>query len=75
MVLLETNVADDVIVRTSILAGSEIPWLLLRVVRSLLKTFHLAFKVENVVSLLVSQRSVLSVLDMYDLPCSWRAHR
>lgn len=75
MVLLENNVADDVIVRTSILAGSEIPWLLLRVVRSLLKTFHLAFKVENVVSLLVSQRSVLSVLDMYDLPCSWRAHR
>lgn len=75
MVLLETNVADDVIVRTSILAGSEIPWLLLRVVRSLLKTFHLAFKVENVVSLLVSQRSVLSVLDMYDLPCSLRAHR
>lgn len=75
MVLLETNVADDVIVRTSILAGSEIPWLLLRVVRSLLKTFHLAFKVENVVSLLVSQRSVLSVLDMDDLPCSWRAHR
>lgn len=75
MVLLETNVADDVIVRTSILAGSEIPWLLLRVVRSLLKTFHLAFKVENVVSLLVSQRSVLSVLDMYDLPCFLRAHR
>jgi hypothetical protein len=75
VVLLETNVADDVIVRTSILAGSEIPWLLLRVVRSLLKTFHLAFKVENVVSLLVSQRSVLSVLDMYDLPCSLRAHR
>lgn len=75
MVLLETNVTDDVIVRTSILAGSEIPWLLLRVVRSLLKTFHLAFKVENVVSLLVSQRSVLSVLDMHDLPCSWRAHR
>lgn len=75
MVLLENNVADDVIVRTSILAGSEIPWLLLRVVRSLLKTFHLAFKVENVVSLLVSQRSVLSVLDMDDLPCSWRAHR
>lgn len=75
MVLLETNVADDVIVRTSILAGSEIPWLLLRVVRSLLKTFHLAFKVENVVSLLVSQRSVLSVLDMDHLPCSWRAHR
>lgn len=75
MVLLETNIADDVIVRTSILAGSEIPWLLLRVVRSLLKTFHLAFKVENVVSLLVSQRSVLSVLDMDHLPCSWRAHR
>jgi hypothetical protein len=75
VVLLETNVTDDVIVRTSILAGSEIPWLLLRVVRSLLKTFHLAFKVENVVSLLVSQRSVLSVLDMHDLPCSWRAHR
>jgi hypothetical protein len=75
VVLLENNVADDVIVRTSILAGSEIPWLLLRVVRSLLKTFHLAFKVENVVSLLVSQRSVLSVLDMDDLPCSWRAHR
>lgn len=75
MVLLETNVADDVIVRTSILAGSEIPWLLLRVVRSLLETFHLAFKVENVVSLLVSQRSVLSVLDMDHLPCSWRAHR
>ena len=57
--LLQADVTDDVVVGICILARPEVPRLLLGIVWALFKTFHLAFKVKNVVSLLISKRAVL----------------
>lgn len=59
MVLLEADVAHDVVVCIRILAWPEVPRFFLRVVWTLFQTFHLAFKVEYVVSLFVPKRAIL----------------
>ena len=48
-------VANNIVVDHRVSFGSEIPWLLLGVVRPILKTCKLVFKVYYVVSLLISQ--------------------
>jgi len=60
VVLLHINVANDVVICARILPGTEIPGLLLGIVRPLLKTFHLALKIEDVIGLLVPKRTVLA---------------
>ena len=60
MVLL-VNVADNIIVHQGVFAGSKVPRLLLRVIGAVLQAFKLVVKVQNVVSLLVTQGAVLIV--------------
>lgn len=59
VMLLHVDVAYDVIIRTCVLAGAEVPLFLLGVVWPLFQAFHLAFEINNVVSLLVSKGAVL----------------
>lgn len=59
MMVLHIDVADDVVVYNGILAWSEIPGLLLRVVRAVLKTLQFVLKVQDVVCLFVAERLVL----------------
>ena len=57
MVLL-VDIADDIVVDDRVLARSEVPGLLLRVVRPVLETLQLVLEVEHVVCLLVAEGSV-----------------
>lgn len=60
------NVADDVVVDDRVFAGPEVPGFLFGVVRSRLQPFELVLEVEHVVSLLVTQRSVLVLRQLLD---------
>ena len=66
VMVLHVDVADDVVVSESVLSGSEVPWLLLGVVWSILKTSQLVLKVQNVISLLVTERAVLVLGENFD---------
>lgn len=59
VMLLHVDVANDVIIRTCVLAGTEVPLFLLGVVWPLFQAFHLAFEINDVVSLLISKCAVL----------------
>ena len=59
MMLLHVDVADDVVVRQSVLARTEVPGLLLGVVGAVLQALQLVVEVKDVVGLLIAQRSVL----------------
>ena len=59
MVLLHVDIADDVVVDHGVLTGAEVPWLLLGVVRTVLKALQLVVEVQNVVSLLVPESTIL----------------
>ena len=53
MVLLHVNIADDVVVGNGVFSWTEVPRLILRVVRSCLESLQLVLEVQDVVSLLV----------------------
>ena len=59
MVLLQVDVADDVVVVEGVLARPEVPGLVLRVVGPALQALQLVLEVQNVVSLLDAQSFVL----------------
>ena len=59
MMVFHIDVADDIVVHNCVLTWSEVPGLLLRVVRAVLKTLQFVLKVQDVVSLLVAKSSVL----------------
>ena len=59
MVLFHVNIAYDVVVDHSVFPGAEVPWLFLGVVRTVLKALQLVVEVQNVVSLLVPESTIL----------------
>ncbi len=59
VVVLHVDVADDVVVHNGVLARSEVPRLILGVVRAVLKTLQFVIEVQNVVGLLVAKCLVL----------------
>ena len=59
VVVFDAVVAHDVVVHQGIPFRSEVPRLLLRIVRSALQAFQLVLEVQHIVSLLIPQRSVL----------------
>ena len=60
MVVPLVDVADNIIVHQGVFTGSEVPRLLLGVIRAVLQTLQLVVEVQNVVSLLVTQGAVLN---------------
>ena len=70
-------VRNQVVVSANILAWSEVPRLLFRVVISVFKTFKLVLEVQNVVRLLISELSVLLTqsVSISNLPYSWQEHQ
>ena len=62
MMLSQIDVAYYIVIRHSVFAWSEIPRFFFWVIRSVLKTHHLILEVYDVVCLLVSQCSVLSII-------------
>ena len=61
---LHVLVGENVPVHICVLSGAEVPGLLLGVVRSALETLQLVLEVQNVVGLLVAQRSILKTACM-----------
>ena len=59
MVLLQVDVADDVVVVEGVLARTEVPGLVLRVIGPVLQALQLVLKIQNVVGLLHAQSFVL----------------
>ena len=59
MMFCHVRIADDVIVNDGVFARAEVPGFLLGVVRPVLKALQLVIEGEDVVSLLVTQRSIL----------------
>ena len=55
MMVFGINVADDVVVSIVVLAWSEVPRLLLGVIRAAFETLQLIVKVENIVRLLIAK--------------------
>ena len=54
VMLSHIDVADNIVVHNCVFTRAEIPWFLLGVVRSVLKTFQLVLEVEDVIGLLVA---------------------
>lgn len=61
VMVLQINVADDVVVCDCVLARAEVPGLILRVVWPALKSLQLVLEVQDVVRLLVTEGSVLNL--------------
>lgn len=59
MVSSQIFITQDVVVYVSVLARSEVPWLVFGVVLTILKALHLVLEVKDIVGLLVSQSSIL----------------
>ena len=59
MVLLHVYITEDVVVHHSVFAGSEVPRLLLGVIRTILESLELIVEVQDVVSLFHSHCLVL----------------
>jgi len=66
VVIFLIDVADDVVVHHRVLARAEVPRFLLRVVRAVLQSLQLVVEVEDVVSLLVTQRFILVLCECFD---------
>lgn len=64
VMLLHVNVANNVVVHNGVLTGTEVPGLLLRVVRAIFQTLQLVVKVEDVVGLLVAQLFILKTIQV-----------
>ena len=59
VVVFHAYIAHDVVVGEGVLAWAEVPGFLLGIIGSLFEAFHLALKIQDVVSLLVAQSTVL----------------
>ena len=59
VMLGHVDVTDDVVVDLSVLAWTEVPRLLFRVIGSILESLHLVLEIQNVVGLFVSQSTIL----------------
>ena len=66
MMIFLVDIADDVVVDNGVLAGAEVPRLLLGIVWSILEPLQLILKVEDVVSLLVTKSSVLILSEHFN---------
>lgn len=60
VMIFHIDVADDVVVHDGVLAGTEVPRLLLWIVSAFLETLELVIEVEDVVRLLIAKCSVLN---------------
>lgn len=58
VVVFQRNIAHNVVVDEGVPLGPEVPWLLLRVVWSILQSRQLILKIQHVVGLLVSKGAV-----------------
>lgn len=59
VVVFHAYIAHDVVVGKCVLAWAEVPGFLLGIIGALFETFHLALKIQDVVSLLVAQSTIL----------------
>lgn len=58
-VVLQTDVRNDVVVHQRVTIGTEIPWLLLRVVCAVLQASKFVLEVDYVVGLFIPKSSIL----------------
>ena len=59
VMFLHVQIAQDVVISIGVFSWAEIPSLFLRIIRSLFQAFHLALKVQDIVSLFVPQSTIL----------------
>ena len=66
MVFLQRIVGDDVVINKWVFVRTEVPWLFLWIVRSILKPSEFVFEIQHVVCLLITEGSVLVACQSVD---------